>query len=73
MPQLGADMLGYNIRLRSNWMREYLLLDLDIYIYIFILIFYVYLLCGVLDLDVNPAIDLVLFGHGDTTHPLDIT
>ena len=32
MPQLGADMLGYNIRLRSNWMREYLH-DLDIYIY----------------------------------------
>ena len=33
----------------------------------------VYLLCRVLDLDVNPAIDLVLFRHGDTTHPLDIT
>ena len=31
MPQLGADMLGYNIRLRSNWMREYLH-DLDIYV-----------------------------------------
>ena len=43
------------------------------YLYLFILIFYVYLLCGVFDLDVNPAIDLVLFGHGDTTHPLDIT
>ena len=72
MPQLGADMLGYNIRLRSNWMREYLH-DLDIYLYIIVMIFYIYLLCGVLDLDVNPAVDLVLFGHGDTTHPLDIT
>ena len=44
-----------------------------IFMYIIILIFYIYLLCGVLDLDVNPAIDLVLFRHGDTTHPLDIT
>ena len=43
------------------------------FLYISILIFCIYLLCGVLDLDVNPAIDLVLFRHGDTTHPLDIT
>ena len=33
----------------------------------------VYLLCRVLDLDVNSAIDFVLLRHGDTTHPLDIT
>ena len=31
------------------------------------------LLCRVLDLDVNSAIDFVLLRHGDTTHPLDIT
>ena len=33
----------------------------------------VYLLCRVLDLYVNPAIDFVLLRHGDPTHPLDIT
>ena len=31
------------------------------------------LLCRVLDLDVNSAIDFVLLRHGDATHAVDIT
>ena len=34
---------------------------------------HVNLLCRVLDLDVNSAIDFVLLRHGDATHAVDIT
>ena len=37
------------------------------------IVMYIYLLCRVLDLNVNSAIDFVLLRHGDPTHPLDIT
>ena len=34
---------------------------------------HVNLLCRVLDLDVDSAIDFVLLRHGDATHTVDIT